>query len=100
MEIGCLALLGGSEGVLAQAADGADPILRDILPGCAGSDTAFGISDFRIIDIAAGTFVLHGDTILSVFSSIGEGTPVNLSYAKAFCSSRGTGVSVKYFREN
>ena len=50
---------GRSESVLAQTADGAYPVIRDIFPGRAGSNAAVGIAGFRIIDIAAGTFVLH-----------------------------------------
>ena len=58
---------GGREGVFAQTADGAYPVFRDVFPGRAGFDTAFGIANFRIIDIAAGTFILHGLYFLSFF---------------------------------
>jgi hypothetical protein len=57
---------GRGEGIFAQTADGTYPVFRDILPGCAGGDAAVGIADFRIIDIAAGTFVLHDDETSSV----------------------------------
>ena len=50
----------GGEHVLAQAADGADPIFGDIFPGGAGSDAAVGIADGGVIDIAAGADILHG----------------------------------------
>ena len=49
----------GSKGILSETADRADPILRNIFPGSAGSNAAFRVADFGIIDIAAGTFVLH-----------------------------------------
>ena len=45
--------------ILSETAVRADPILRNIFPGSAGSDAAFGVANFGIIDIAAGTFVLH-----------------------------------------
>ena len=54
-----LVFLLGGEHVLAQAADGADPILGDIFPGGAGGDAAVGVADGGVIDIAAGADVLH-----------------------------------------
>ena len=48
------------ERVLAQAADGAHPILGNVFPGGAGSDTGIGIAHFGIVNITAGALVLHG----------------------------------------
>ena len=56
-----MVLFSRGKSILSQAADGANPVFRDIFPGSAGSDSAFGIAGFGIIDITAGAFVLHGD---------------------------------------
>ena len=57
---------GGSKSVLAQAADGAHPILGDILPFGAGGDAAVGIADFGIVDVTAGAFkFFHGGFLLA-----------------------------------
>ena len=50
-------LLRRIKGILAKAAGGADPIFGDILPGCAGGYTVFGIAQGGVIDIAAGALV-------------------------------------------
>jgi len=52
---------GRAERVLAQAADGAYPILGNVFPLGAGSDAAFGIAHFGIIDVTAGALVLFHD---------------------------------------
>ena len=44
---------------LVQTAVRANPILRDFFKRCAGGNAILGIADGRIIDVAAGTFVLH-----------------------------------------
>lgn len=46
------------EHVLAQAADGADPIGGDIFPGSAGGDAVIGIANGGVINIAAGADIL------------------------------------------
>ncbi len=50
---------GFGEGVFSEAADGAYPIVRDVLEGGAGGDAAVRITDSGIIHITAGAFVLH-----------------------------------------
>ena len=56
-----------SKSILAQTADGANPILRDVLPGGARGNSAFGIADLRIVDVPAGAFVLsHVTNLLRV----------------------------------
>ncbi len=60
-----------SKRVFAETADRAYPVVRDVFERGAGGDTAVRIADFGIIDIAAGTFVLHGVhpfLLFSVFS--------------------------------
>ena len=52
-------LLRRIKGILAKAAGGADPIFGDVLPGCAGGYTVFGIAQGGVIDIAAGALVFH-----------------------------------------
>ena len=52
-------LLRRIKGILAKSAGGADPIFWDVLPGCAGGYTVFGVAFGGVIDIAAGAFVLH-----------------------------------------
>ena len=46
------------EYVLAEAANGANPIVGNVLKGGAGSDTAVGIANLGIVNIAAGAYVL------------------------------------------
>lgn len=50
------------EVIFADAAEGANPIRRDVFPGSAGSDSAVRITDFGIIDVTAScAFILvHG----------------------------------------
>ena len=50
---------GFRKSVFSETADGADPVIRDILERGAGSDAAVRIADFGVIDITAGAFVLH-----------------------------------------
>ena len=58
------------EHVLADSADGADPVIGNILKGCAGSDAAVGITNLRIIHISAGiTYILiHNKTLLRIIA--------------------------------
>lgn len=58
-------LFGRGEVASAQAAGGADPIFGDILPGCAGGYTVFGVAQGGVVDIPAGAFVFHS-SFLSV----------------------------------
>jgi hypothetical protein len=44
--------------ILAHAADGADPILSDLLPGGAGSHAVIRIANSGIIDVATGANIL------------------------------------------
>ena len=54
------------EGVLAETADGAYPIIRDILKRGAGRDAAFGIAYLGVVHIAAGALILiHHTPLLS-----------------------------------
>ena len=46
------------EGILAQTALGANPVLRDLLPGGAGGYAVIRIADFGIINVAADANVL------------------------------------------
>ena len=46
------------KGVLVEAADGANEIGRNLLPGSAGSDAAFFVAKCGVIDIAAGANIL------------------------------------------
>ena len=52
-------LLRRIKSILAKAAGGADPIFGDVLPGCAGGYTVFGIAQGGVINIAAGALVFH-----------------------------------------
>ena len=54
-------LLSGIKGILAKAADGADPIFGNVLPDCAGGYAVVGVAQGGVIDIAAGAFVFHGN---------------------------------------
>ena len=58
--------LSGLEVLLAYTANGADPILRDILESCAGCDSAIGITDFGVIFVAANSanILLHSLILL------------------------------------
>ena len=56
-----LALSGGIKGILAHAADGADPIIGNILKGSAGSDTAIGIAKLGVVNVTANALVFHGE---------------------------------------
>ena len=52
------------EHILAQTANRANPILGDIFPLSAGSDSAIGVANSRVINIATGANVLFQDFIL------------------------------------
>ena len=53
----------GIEHILGGAAEGAAPIIGELLEGGAGSDAVLGIADSRIIDIAAqAALILHRKT--------------------------------------
>lgn len=60
-----LILFLGFKGVFSETADRTYPILRYILPGCAGSDAVFLIAYFRVIYITAGANVLHYNNLHS-----------------------------------
>lgn len=54
------------EDLLAQRADGADPVSGHVLPGSAGSDAIVGITNSGIVFVATGANVLlHGLSPLS-----------------------------------
>ena len=60
--------LSGLEVLLAYTANGANPILRDILESCAGCDSAVRISDFGIVFVAAkyAYIFLHSYVLLGI----------------------------------
>ena len=60
--------LSGLEVLLAYTANGANPILRDILESCAGCDSAIGIADFGVIFVAANSanILLHNSFLLGL----------------------------------
>ena len=53
-------LLGGLEGVLAQTAPGAHPIVRDILERSAGSDAGIRVADLGVVLETARANIFHG----------------------------------------
>ena len=55
----------GGEGVLAQSAHRAHPVIGDVLKGGAGGDAAVGISHRRVVLIAAHADVFHACTLPS-----------------------------------
>lgn len=55
----------GNEIALAKTADGAYPIIGDILPLGSWCDTAVGVAYFRVVNIAAGAYILSHKIILS-----------------------------------
>ena len=58
-------LFGGFEGVLAETAPGAYPIVGNVLESSAGSNAGVGIANFRIVLVTAGADVLHSVSSLS-----------------------------------
>ena len=61
----CLVQLLSLEHILAEAADGAGPILGDLFPGGAGRDAVVRIADGGVVDVTAGADVLHYYGLLS-----------------------------------
>ena len=68
-----IVLLDLFEHALADTADRAAPVIRQCFERCSGSDTAVGITFFRIIDISAGTALVFCGLIRFLFSGFFRG---------------------------
>ena len=64
---GALCLIDLLEHVLADAADRAAPVIRQILEGRSGGDAAVGITDFGIIYITTGATLIFAHFCISFF---------------------------------